>query len=487
MNTISQDTQVYYNFNNLDYIDKRFLFPKTDDKEQKIEQLAITGFIAEYQIDGSVRFKFNQNIFAKYLSKAIVGVQDDAGNLYIYNIKGFYVQADAWVVGKLVKYLMCQIIDLWSKPYEQMGIDSYNRDIKKIVKDFNKTDHINLANGILDIRDMTLASHSPSFYSTIQLPINYCPNAGCRRFVQYIKEITGNDQELACVLQEVVGYCLCHNVKAEKAFFLFGMGKNGKSVFIKVIEQLVGNENISNVELEKLGSSFGIASMVNKNVNISAENELKTKLNTQYFKAIVSGDTLNISRKYKDDIQCSLSCKLIMLANSLPDTADFTYGYFRKILIIPFNQKFDEENQDVYLFEKLSKELPGILNWALEGLNRLQANSYRFSTSTAINNLMKSYNNEQNPTGDFFKEFYEEYENGKIKKSELYSDYQYWMNENGLEAPNKQLFWKMLKNKAAESGSDIILEYKRVRGTDYLQGYKRKYPVDQTQKLDINF
>jgi len=105
----------------------------------------------------------------------------------------------------------------------------------------------------------------------------------------------------------------------------------------------------------------------------------------------------------------------------------------------------------------------------------------------AINNIMQSYNNEQNPTARFFNEFYEEEQNEKIKKSDLYNDYQFWMNENGLEAQNKQTFWKMLKIKAEESNSTINLKYKRIHGIDYLNGYRRKYGVKTLENIDITF
>ena len=476
-----------YEFNVLDYINKNYLFNKSEDTEVQQQALAQIGFIAEKNINASVNYKFNQNVFAKYLAKVITGVQDVTGNLYIYNQKGFYELADGWIVGKIIKYLTCQLTDLWSQSIEQNGIQAYLRDIKKIVKDFNKADIVNVANGVLEIQNMKLEKHNPNFYSTIQLPINYDSSANCPKFLQFIQEITGNDKELNNVIQEMVGYCLCHNVKAEKAFFLYGSGKNGKSVLAKIIEQLVGSQNVSSISLQRLGENFGIASMLSKNVNISPENEIKGKLNTQVFKSIVSGDTININRKYKEDVQCSLSCKLIMLVNNLPDTTDFTYGYFRKILIIPFNKKFEHQNQDVNLYEKLIIELPGILNWALQGLKRLQANSYQFSVSMAINNIMQSYNNEQNPTAQFFNEFYEENQNEKIKKSDLYNDYQFWMNENGLEAQNKQTFWKMLKIKAEESNSTINLKYKRIHGIDYLNGYRRKYAVKTLENINITY
>lgn len=465
----------HYNFKVKDYVDENFLFPKSENEDRQDEQLERMGFYPEKGKEEQTRYNFNANIFADYLSKVIHCVQNDNGTMYIYNLQGFYEEAESWKMGKIIKYLMCQVKDLWTLQRENASLDSYQRSLSKVVKSFNVTDNINLLNGVLDIQTGELHQHSQNFYTTIKLPIAYDPNAKCDRFLNFIKEITRNDNELSNVIQEMVGYCLCHNTKAEKAFYLYGSGKNGKSVLVKVIEALVGKENISNVSLNSLGDSFGIASMVDKNVNISSENEVNGKLNTQMFKAIVSGDTVNVTRKYKDDMQCTLATKLIMLVNSLPNTSDVTYGYFRKIIILPFDERFEGENQDVNLFEKLKLELAGILNWALVGLKRLQDNQYQFSKSKAIEKVIEEYTKSQNPTVEFFHDCYEKKEGAKIKRSEIYTDFQFWANENSVESLSLQNFWNMLSIKADEPNSNIDLKDERkIKGIRYICGYTRK-------------
>lgn len=250
----------------------------------------------------------------------------------------------------------------------------------------------------------------------------------------------------------------------------------------------MGSDNISSVPLDRLGESFGISSMVNKTVNISAENELKGKMNTQVFKAIVSGDTININRKYKDDLACRLSTKLIMLVNNLPSTSDITYGYFRKFMILPFNQRFGGENQDVHLFEKLQSEIDGILNWALEGLKRLQEHQYQFSHCSAIEKTMEHYAQSQNPTQEFFHDSYEKKAGGKIQRSEIYADYQSWATRNGMEVVSLQAFWSMLKITAAEPNSGIDLsDERKIKGIKYLCGYIRKNQDNTTYIPEITF
>ena len=107
--------------------------------------------------------------------------------------------------------------------------------------------------------------------------------------------------------------------------------------------------------------------------------------------SVISGDKISISIKYQDDISYAPICKLVFLVNSLPVTSDMTYGFYRKLLIIPFNHKFTNDEKDVDLFEKLKMEMPGIINWALEGLRRLKENHFQFSQCDAAKKALQSY------------------------------------------------------------------------------------------------
>ena len=129
-------------------------------------------------------------------------------------------------------------------------------------------------------------------------------------------------------------------------------------------------------QLSKFSEKFGIEGIVDKSLNIANENELGGAISTESLKALISGDPINISRKFKKAINVKSNIKLIFLLNTLPDTLDNTHGYYRKILIIPFNRVFKCDEMDKDLPEKVSEELSGVLNWALEGAERLITVSY---------------------------------------------------------------------------------------------------------------
>lgn len=468
--------QHHYEFDVFEYINQECLFKKPSCKEEKIQCLEKMGFTINQTNNGRPIVEYDCNQFARYLSTCIVTVQNENYQLYIYSNKGIYKECNKDMMGKIIKFLMNQVHNVWTVKREESGLAAYKRGIMKIVKQFNLSDEINLSNGVLTIDSLQLRVHSSNIYSTVQIPLNYDAEAKCPRFIKYLEEITNNDIEVQKVLQELLGYCLSDSTKAEKAFFLYGNGCNGKSIFAKTVEYLIGKENISAVTLSNLNSDFGMESMAYSKVNISAENELKGNFSSENLKAAISGDVVSIRRKYKTDLQVALTCKIVMLMNTLPNVSDVTYGFFRKIIIIPFNRKFSDKEKDINLFDKLLIEMPGILNFALEGLKRLQKNNYQFTKSKAIDKLMENYKKVQNPTIEFFNDTYAKSDDDCIKRSDIYYEFLQWAESKGYDKISRSIFWSKLNIASKEDSTSILLTYKKIRGYEFLCGYKRKYP-----------
>lgn len=339
---------------------------------------------------------------------------------------------------------------------------------------------------------MNLKNIVPSYLSFNQIPIEYNSNAKCDLFLKCIGDITENDPELISVIQEIIGYCLTSETRAEKAFYFYGSGANGKSLLAKIINELVGKENVSNVSITGMSRQFGLQSIIDKTVNISAENEVKDNsgVNTENLKAVISGDNITVDIKHKDPIDYKPICKLIFLVNSLPNTSDLTHGYFRKILIVPFNRKFDGNDKDVNLFEKIKKsEMSGILNWALEGLKRLRANDYRFTESSEINELVDKYQEEQNPVIRFVQDMFVVDEENKIPRKDIFNKYLKWISQQGIDDKNSksnQKFWKMFQ--AALDKVNIKVDDKKVKGIRHIKGLRLNSQLaEELSKAEFEF
>ena len=448
-----------------DYIKPEFFtLARVKTKEDETQYLKQMGFEANPK--GGYLFYCNtfSRFFLKYTDVVLLPNEEE---LALFNQKSGLYELDCEPkIGKTIKFMMNRVFDLWMPSYEQLALKAIRRDISKIATAFNTGEYINLQDGMLDLNAFELYDHSPDYLSTVQLPFKYHANNLTPVFEKYLDDITCGDNELKKVLQEMLGYCLSSSTVAEKAFFLVGSGCNGKSVLAKLIQLLVGEGNYSNTSLSALGGSFGLSSLVNSNVNIAAENT-NGRVNSEIFKAVVSGDTVEVNRKYKDALSVKLHAKLVLLFNDLPETDDLSFGFFRKILIIPFDKTFTGENIDVDLIKKLEKELSGIFQWALQGLERLRNNNYVFSSCARCEQALEKYKKSLNPVAEYIASNLIINSEKSMKRSDIYRAYTQYCCHNSVEVLQCQKFWRLFK--AYYADKDIPFEICKIKGYEYIR------------------
>lgn len=412
----------------------------------------------------------------------IIRFEQDGGQIFIYNQNGKYDVGEEWILQCLFKYILNQAGYSWNLKFEREALGALKRDSTIVVKEFNNSNCLNFKNGVFSLDDGMLHPHNPqNTLFTYILDYEYDKNAKCPYFLKFLEETTCHDKQLQEVLKEIIGYCLSNKTFCEKSFFWYGSGCNGKSVLASTVHKLVGEEQTCAVSLDSLNKNFSLSAFIGKKLNIAPENEKLS--DSEKIKTLVSCDKLNISIKYKEDWVGKLYCKHIFLMNELPVTPDVTYGFFRKILIIPFNNTVKNEDIDRDLPKKISSELPGIFNWAYEGYLRLVANNYNFSQCDIIDKFMSEYRNRENPTGEFFNAVYEPCSEGRIKKSTIYPKYVEWAADTGHTTMTRNKFLTSLKLKASETGSGINLDYREINGYMYLFGYKER--ISKIQDDDI--
>lgn len=427
-----------YEINLSTYLSRDFPSKGSCDEKELLNDFGYERFLNGY--------KLNHSKFSRTFRKYVTMVMMRNGELAVYNHSlGIYETDCEEILHKLIKHCMNIARDLWNPADASIALRAIRHDTLHVVNSFNNDEIIVLEDGVLDLSDYRLYPHSPKYLSTVQLPFGYGSAAATPIFDAYLDDITCGDEELKAVLQEMTGYCLCNSTSAEKAFFLVGNGCNGKSVYARLLQSLVGESNYSTTSLSALNGTFGLASLMNANVNISAENNGE-RLNAEIFKSIVSGDVVEVNRKYKDAISVRLHTKIVMLFNELPDSNDLTYGFFRKIMIIPFNMSISREKIDVNLPEKLKEELPGIFRWAIGGLKRLREQEYVFSACKACDQALEAYKTSLNPAAPFFEACFDLIPDKSVRKSEIYRTYLRYCAENSYDPLQCQRFWKALKS-----------------------------------------
>ena len=335
-------------------------------------------------------------------------------------------------------------IDFLSKLKTQfisMSFSSKPRD-KRIIL-------INLLNGTLEISDgkYNLRAHNPADLMTYVLPFRYNHTANAPKWRSHLARVLP-DQAAQMVLAEHFGYTFLPTsfLKLEKVLVLYGDGANGKSVCHDVITHLLGKENITHFSLENLCNSNGYYRSMLEGKLLNYCSELSSKMNTDYFKKLASGEPVDVRSVYEKPGVITEYAKLVFNCNELPQNLSANVAYFRRLNILRFDITIPEAEQDKQLATKIiSDELPGIFNWILDGLTRLN-NQKRFTVCESSNVQVALYKKESNNVQIFIEE------NGFVIDSttkkpvdELFTIYTKYCKANRYSIHPKNIFSKKLK------------------------------------------
>lgn len=352
------------------------------------------------------------------------------------------------------------------KAAEKMGVPKFNARYfefrEKLFKQFLATGYlptpesdinkvqINLLNGTFDItpKEAYLRPFDHSNFLTYQLPFEYDETATAPLFQAYLDKVLP-DVERQKVLAEYLGYIFIKHggrLKLEAALILHGTGANGKSVFFEIVNALLGSENVSSYSLQELTDNSGYyrAMIANKLVNYASE--INGKLEADKFKKMVSGEIMPARLPYGKPMELTNYAKFIFNCNELPRDVEHTNAYFRRWLIIPFDVTIPPSEQDKNLHNKIiEKELSGVFNWVLEGLDRLLQQE-GFTHCEAAQKAIDAYKKESNSVQMFIEE--NEYESDSEKHTlikDLYSEYKAYCIDDGMPPFKKTNFIKQLR------------------------------------------
>jgi P4 family phage/plasmid primase-like protien len=293
-------------------------------------------------------------------------------------------------------------------------------------------DYINVRNGRLEWRTKRLHPHTPDVFEVVQLPVIYAPDAGSPVFDTYLKTTLVAD--VIPLVEEIMGYDLIPDTRHEKGIMFTGEGENGKSVLLDTIKALLGAENVSNVALHDLEENrFRVAELFGKLANIFADLDARALRSSSMFKTLVTGDPITAERKFGQPFTFSNYARLLFSANRLPPSSDRTHAFYRRWLIVPFEQTFTGKAADKKLRAKLQAELSGILNRALAGLHRLFEQD-AFTEPQAVKDALAAYQRENDTVAAFTAECVKEEPLGKVLKQYFYKVYRTWCDLQGLKA-----------------------------------------------------
>ena len=306
---------------------------------------------------------------------------------------------------------------------------------------------INLMNGTFEISDTELNLRPPqtSDFLKHQLPFEYQLEATAPMFEAFLNRVLP-EPELQMILAEYIGYVFVVGLKLEKVLILHGTGANGKSVIFDTIYALLGYENVSCYKLATLTriSSYERAELQNKLLNYASE--LNGNLEADTFKQLASGEPIEARRIYGHPFLMRRYAKLMFNCNELPREVENTHAFFRRFLIIPFQQTIPEDEQDPQLAQKIiASELPGVFNWVLGGLKRLIHNR-KFTESDIVREQVEEYQRESDSVAMFIDESCYQRSTSKFMSFKVfYSEYKEFCHSDGYRAVGKKNFTKRCK------------------------------------------
>ena len=305
-----------------------------------------------------------------------------------------------------------------------------------------------LKNGLWDIKNRKLIDFNPSVVCTNRIPIKYNPNADTKEIDRIIGSFVKYREFDKRLIYEMIGSIFYPNKnQIAKAFMIIGNMSNGKSVFFRLLENLLGKDNRSTLDLKALGNRFSTILLKGKIVNLGDDISGKFIIETDIFKKLVTGESMNVEEKGKQGIDTSFSITLIFTANKVPGIDDPTGAILRRLIFIKFDNDFSvgSPERDEKIFDKIMNEnnLEALLYLSLNALGDLIDRGYIEEDEKMKKSLLE-YDMENNTIKAFYHETMEDEENSNwyINKptQEVYNKYTIYCGINGRKPKHKIIF-----------------------------------------------
>jgi putative DNA primase/helicase len=342
----------------------------------------------------------------------------------------------------------CLIPQDWETPcwLEKGGLEKGGyRPAKKL---------LSCRNGILDLETRQLEPHDPSFFVTNCLPLDYDPSSPKpKRWLRFLEELWPADKEghydheAVETLQEIFGYMLANDTQQQKIFLIIGPPRSGKGTLVHVLVLMLGDDNSVFPTLSSMSGEFGRWPLIDKKLAAITDARISSKADThriaEMLLSISGGDPQTINRKNQAFWTGRLSVRFMITTNVLPAIRDASGTIATRYILLKLSESF-LGREDLNLKAALSAEMTGILNWALDGLDRLRERGFfRMPASSAES--IRELEDAAEPVKAFLREWCERGPDQRINVKEFYRAYRAWAEEAGLQLLAKNSFGRVLR------------------------------------------
>lgn len=289
-------------------------------------------------------------------------------------------------------------------------------------------------NGLLHVATRELQPHTPLFFNQHALSFDYDPGAATpRRWLRFLDQLWGDDQEAIDTLAEEMGYILGGGTGQQKMFMLVGPKRSGKGTIGRVLTGLLGAHNTAAPTLAGLTTNFGLQPLIGKPLAIISDARLGEQTNrsvaVERLLSISGEDSITVDRKYRDPWTGKLPSRFVILTNELPDFTDSSGALASRFILLTLNNSFlGKENPR--LTEELLAEASGIFNWALDGLARLTERGY-FIQPESAREALRHLEDMSSPIGAFVRDLCDVGPAYEVAKDDLFKAWELWCEEEG--------------------------------------------------------
>lgn len=303
---------------------------------------------------------------------------------------------------------------------------------------------LGVKNGVVDLRTGKLLPSTKSQMITKRANVAFDEDAQCPVWENALSQMMANDKDVVEYLQRSVGYSLTGDTREHLLFFLHGFGENGKSVFINIIQKLLNDyaaqTPVATIMKKAKGSiPNDIARLKGARFVSTTETEEDSHISDAEIKHMTGGDIVTARYLHKEFFEFKPNFKLWISGNYKPILGE-DHGIWRRVILVPFEVTFDAKTRDDQLEDKLTNELPGILNWAIKGCLNWQNQSLKVNPPTKIANATNEYKTDNDRINSWTYVCCDKDQSFSAKSSELYESFRNWATSNGETGMSHRTF-----------------------------------------------
>ena len=308
-------------------------------------------------------------------------------------------------------------------------------------------------NGILNLRTNEFTPPDPMLFTPHGAAFDYDTNAPEPvEWLQFIKQIFDGEQDQIDALQEMFGYCISSDVSQEKVFQWIGPKRSGKDTMRHTLQSMLSRTAVCGPTLDSMGTNFGMSQFIGKQLGVVGDMRLGSKcdkdLLTENVLKMSGRGLFTIDRKHKAHWTGPLPCKLLLISNEMPKFKDTSGALASRIITFQTRVSFYGREDRNLFHDKIKPELPGILNWSLQGLRRMYERGPLAEPICSIE-AREALAREGSPVMAFVQECLTLDPQATVNKDVLYSTYLDYAADHGLHHTSKSWFYRDLETVTA--------------------------------------